>query len=213
MMQSHDMAGMGGNTTCVTEVRHGHLRNSELEKQRTNANITKMLWNWRVHDSCFLSSSWHVTSNSTMAVSCIGAALLVVCLEFLRRVSHEYDAFILRQFQRQLYAQQPALASAASNCCDGLTSTFGVQQATFRATALQQLVRSILHGITLGIAYIVMLLIMTFNGFVFISVILGAILGKFLCDWFVVRMPDSREEQKEERHSSISPTGPTGCCA
>jgi copper transporter 1 len=148
-----------------------------------------------------------------MAVSCIGAALLVVCLEFLRRVSHEYDALVLRQFQRQLYAQQAALASAASNCCDGLTSTFGVQKATFRATALQQLVRSILHGITLSVAYIIMLLIMTFNGFVFISVILGAILGKFLCDWFVVRIPDSRQEQTEEKHSSISATGPTGCCA
>jgi copper transporter 1 len=58
-----------------------------------------------------------------------------------------------------------------SNCCDGPTSTLGVQHATFRATALQQLVRSIIHSITLGLAYIVMLLIMHFNGFIFISAI------------------------------------------
>ncbi|PVH90407.1 Ctr-domain-containing protein [Periconia macrospinosa] len=191
-MHSHGMSGMGSNATCVTE----------------------MLWNWRVNDACFLSSSWHITNNGMMAASCTGTALLVVCLEFLRRVSHEYDALLLRQFQRQLHAQQAALAAAMpSNCCNGPTPTLGVQHATFRATALQQLVRSIIHGITLGLAYIVMLLIMHFNGFIFISVILGAILGKFLCDWLVVRIPYSTPEQKEERHSSISAAGPTGCCA
>lgn len=173
-----------------------------------------MLWNWRVNDACFLSSSWHITNNAMMAASCIGAALLVVCLEFLRRVSHEYDAFLLRQFQRQLRAQQAALAATTpSNCCDGPVTTLGIQHATFRASALQQLIRSVIHGVTLGLAYIVMLLIMHFNGYIFISVVLGAVLGKFLCDWMVVRIPYTSQGEKEERHSSIGAAGPTGCCA
>ncbi|RMZ68422.1 ctr copper transporter [Pyrenophora seminiperda CCB06] len=149
-----------------------------------------------------------------MAASCIAAALLVVTLEFLRRVNHEYDAFLLRQFQRQLRTQQAALAAAApSNCCDGPITTVGIQHATFRASALQQLVRSIIHGVTLGLAYIVMLLVMHFNGWIFISVILGAILGKFLCDWMVVRLPYTSQGDKEERQPSINMAGPTGCCA
>jgi copper transporter 1 len=173
-----------------------------------------MLWNWNIIDSCFLSESWHITNNAMFAASCIGTALLVVCLEFLRRVSTEYDAFLLRQFQRQLRAQQAALAVAMpSNCCDGPTSTLGTQHATFRASALQQLVRAVIHGVTLGLAYIVMLLVMNFNGYIFISVILGAILGKFLCDWLVVRIPYSSPEEKEEMRSSIGAAGPTGCCA
>ncbi|KAF1945132.1 high affinity copper transporter [Clathrospora elynae] len=174
----------------------------------------EMLWNWNVVDSCFLSQSWHITNNAMFAASCIGATLLVVCLEFLRRVGHEYDAFLLRQFQRQLRAQQAALAVAMpANCCDGPVSTLGTQHATFRATALQQLIRAIIHGVTLGLAYIIMLLIMYYNGYIFISVILGAILGKFLCDWMVVRIPYGSPEEKEERRSSISAAGPTGCCA
>lgn len=148
------------------------------------------------------------------AASCVGAALLVVCLEFLRRIAHEYDAHLLRQFQRQLRAQQAALAAAASeNCCGGPASTLGTQYATFRASALQQLVRAIIHGVILGLAYIIMLLIMYYNGYIFISVILGAILGKFLCDWLVVRIPYDSPEEKEERRTSISAAGPTGCCA
>lgn len=150
------------------------------------------------------------------AASCVGAALLVVALEFLRRLSSEWDAFLLRQFQRQLRIQQGALAGAsASNCCDGPVATLGTRYATFRATSLQQLVRATIHGITLGVAYLLMLIVMSFNGFIFISVILGAILGKFLCDWMVVRLPFEAidREDKDERRTSVAAAGPTGCCA
>lgn len=88
----------------------------------------------------------------------------------------------------------------------------GVQYATFRATALQQLVRAVIHGITLGVAYLVMLLVMYYNGFIFISVILGAVLGKFLCDWMVVRIPYGGEGEKEVSKTETG-AGPTGCCA
>ncbi|KAH8711920.1 Ctr copper transporter family-domain-containing protein [Phaeosphaeriaceae sp. PMI808] len=173
----------------------------------------QMLWNWNIMDSCFLASSWHIKNNAMFAASCVGAALLVVCLEFIRRVGHEYDAHLLRQFQRQLRFQQAVLASAiAANCCDGPTPE-GTQYATFRATALQQLIRAIIHGVTLGLAYIIMLLIMYYNGYIFISVILGAVLGKFLCDWMVVRLPYGGEGEKDVRSGSVSAAGPTGCCA
>jgi copper transporter 1 len=174
-----------------------------------------MVWNWRVVDSCFLASSWHVTNNAMFAASCIGTMFLVVCLEFLRRVGHEYDALLLRQFQRQLRLQQAALASAMpSNCCDGPVATLGTQFATFRATGLQQLIRAVLHAATLGVAYLVMLIVMSYNGYVFISVLLGAVLGKFLCDWLVVRIPYQQVgDEKDVRKSSIGASGPTGCCA
>lgn len=52
----------------------------------------------------FLSKSWHVKSRGMFAGSCIGVVLLVFCLEFLRRMGREYDAFILRRARmRQTY--------------------------------------------------------------------------------------------------------------
>ncbi|KAF2124079.1 Ctr-domain-containing protein [Dothidotthia symphoricarpi CBS 119687] len=176
--------------------------------------VMEMTWNWRIVDSCFLADSWHITNNGMFAASCIGVALLVVCLEFLRRVGHEYDALLTRQFQRRVRAQQAALAAAtSSNCCDGPASTLGTQFVTFRATGLQQLVRAILHGVTLGLAYIIMLIVMSFNGYMFISIVLGGILGKFLCDWLVVRIETGVMEEKDERRFSVEAAGPTGCCA
>jgi len=174
-----------------------------------------MQWNWNIVDSCFLSRSWHITNKAMFAASCVGAALLVVCLEFLRRVGHEYDAHLLRQFQRQLRAQQAAVAAAMpATCCDGPASTLGAQYATFRASALQQWVRAMIHGVTLGLAYLIMLLIMYYNGYIFISVILGAVVGKFLCDWMVVRIPyGGAWGDKDERQTPVGASGPTGCCA
>jgi copper transporter 1 len=57
------------------------------------------------------------------------------------------------------------------------------QTVTFRASPLQQFVRSLIHAATFGLAYIVMLLAMYYNGYVLISILIGALLGKFLCDW------------------------------
>jgi copper transporter 1 len=54
---------------------------------------------------------------------------------------------------------------------------------------------------------------MYYNGYIFISIILGAILGKFLCDWMVVRIPYGGEGNKDERAGSSEAAGPTGCCA
>lgn len=168
-----------------------------------------MLWNWNIEDACFLSSSWHIKSNAMFAASCIGVAFLVVCLEFLRRVGKEYDALILRQFQRQLRLQQAQLAGEARDSC-------GVgpgQLANFRATALQQLVRAVIHGSTLCVAYLVMLLVMYYNGFIFVSVVLGAVLGRFLCDWMVVRLPYEGGSSVDERKAEAASVGPAGCCA
>ena len=164
-------------------------------------------------DSCFLASSWHIKNNAMFAASCIGAAFLVICLEFLRRIGKDYDAYILRQFQRQLRLQQAKIAKESSNCCDESVAVSGLQFASFRATALQQLVRAVIHGATLCMAYIVMLLIMYYNGYIFISIVLGATVGRFLCDWMVVKIPYGNERSTDDMKTSIATAGPTGCCA
>jgi copper transporter 1 len=56
----------------------------------------QMLWNWDTIDACFLTRSWHVRSAAGFAGTCILAAALVLALEFLRRVAHEYDAGLAR---------------------------------------------------------------------------------------------------------------------
>jgi len=128
------------------------------------------------------------------AASCIGVAFLVVSMELLRRLGKEYDAFILRQFQRHIASSRSADLKPNNNG-SGPSPNSCQRQAeiepsfvTFRASPLQQLIRSAIHAATFGVAYIVMLLAMYFNGYIIISIIIGSFIGKFLCDWLVVKM-------------------------
>ncbi|KAH7313780.1 Ctr copper transporter [Stachybotrys elegans] len=166
-----------------------------------------MLWNWTTIDACFLSSSWRITSNGTFAATCIGVILLVIAVEFFRRVGKEYDALLMRQFQRRAAMEAPALA--ARGCAGGIDDV-AIKTFTFRASPLQQLARALLHAITFAGAYITMLLAMYFNGYIIICIFIGAALGKFLCDWLSVTIDLEAYTQGRAEAKGIEET--TVCC-
>ncbi|CEJ94911.1 hypothetical protein VHEMI10418 [[Torrubiella] hemipterigena] len=173
-----------------------------------------MLWNWYTIDACFLSESWHVRSQGAFAASCIGVIALVMLVEFFRRLGKEYDAHLLRSFQRAA-AVRVATDTMGLTTEGGLPSdraAFPGQIITLRATFVQQLVRALLHAVTFGIAYIVMLLAMYFNGYIIICIFIGAGLGKFVCDWLEVkiRFDDIAGANKAGSAGGISE--PTVCC-
>ena len=128
-----------------------------------------------------------------MAASCIGVVLLSFCLELLRRLGKEYDALLARGYSAEAI-KMAAAAKTPSNGDSESTVAGGCepckpQTFTFRATTAQQLARAVMHAVTFGVAYIIMLLAMYFNGFIIISIFVGAGIGKFVCDWLVVKVP------------------------
>ncbi|KAF2759069.1 Ctr copper transporter [Pseudovirgaria hyperparasitica] len=148
-----------------------------------------MLWNWYTIDACFLSSSWHITSRGMFAGSMIGVILLVMALEFFRRLGKEYDRFLVRQYQRT-YSSRPALEPESTTASSGPPKSPGVTvrasnpaQASFRPNLVQQMVRALLHMVQFAIAYIVMLLAMYYNGYLIICIFIGAFLGNFAFNW------------------------------
>jgi copper transporter 1 len=111
-----------------------------------------MLWNWDTIDTCFISSSWHVTSAGMFAGSCIGVILLVMLLELLRRSVKEYDRFLLRKHLAQ-HTATPNSDNAGTLPKDGIVAT----QGGYRPTGLEQAVRALLHTCQFAVAYFVML--------------------------------------------------------
>jgi solute carrier family 31 (copper transporter), member 1 len=68
--------------------------------------------------------------------------------------------------------------------------------------------------VTFAIAYFVMLLAMYFNGYIIISIFIGALLGKFLCDWEKISIPVSSNRMPVEQSNEL-PKGEqelTYCC-
>ena len=80
-------------------------------------------------------------------------------------------------------AAAAAAAGEEAGAGVGRLAVVAGETVTFRASPLQQFVRALIHAATFGLAYVVMLLAMYYNGYIIISILLGALLGKFFCDW------------------------------
>lgn len=167
-----------------------------------------MLWNWYTVDSCFLSTSWHITSKGMFAGSCIGVILLVICLEFLRRAGKEYDRYILAQYTRSL--AQGSVSSGSSSSADAgkvpaASASASTAPAyapnpsqTFRPNVLQQATRALLHMLQFAVAYFVMLLAMYYNGYIIICIFIGAYLGYFIFGWETFVVKQGGKDRMEE---------------
>ena len=79
-----------------------------------------------------------------------------------------------------------------------------------RASPLQQTLRAILYAVTFGVAYIIMLLAMYFNGFILMSIVIGAGLGHFVCSWLSCTVVGEDEEEEEKKVDGIEEL--TVCC-
>lgn len=148
-----------------------------------------------------------------------------MAMEALRRLGKEYDDWILRGFQARAATldsaspTQPLLpGSAKAHQETTITVTAaaagrrGSRTVVFRASPLQQVVRSALHAVTLGVAYIVMLLVMSYNGYVIVCVIIGGGLGKFFCDWMARRMVVSVGGAIGSEEGAAGLEEPSVCC-
>jgi solute carrier family 31 (copper transporter), member 1 len=163
--------------------------------------MIQMLWNWYTIDACkhphplptqtplistgFLSRSWHIHSRGAFIASCLGVILLVMTLELLRRLSKEYDRYLVRA-HLYLLSTDKAEASDLLPICSSEASDkplISQMKKPFRPNVLQQAVRATLLMLQFGLAYLIMLLAMYYNGFVIISIVVGAWLGAFVFGW------------------------------
>lgn len=53
----------------------------------------------------------------------------------------------------------------------------------FRPSLLQQLIRSLIYGVQFTGAYLVMLMAMTFNGYILLAICVGGLFGHFISTW------------------------------
>ncbi|KAJ5340523.1 Ctr copper transporter family protein [Penicillium brevicompactum] len=204
-MGNHTMGGMGDMAAMDADMHRCKM---------------DMYWNWYTIGTCFLAKSWHITSRGMFAGSCIGVICLVICLDFLRRVGREYDAYIVRQARLRQSARVTDIATTCDdNACPGTESEFSTPKTLNHATAVasgafvapgpvsyrpslaEHTIRSLIHMVQFAVAYIVMLLAMYYNGYIIICIFIGAFLGAFIFAWEPVSLA------KESDATSV-----TKCC-
>lgn len=137
------------------------------------------------------------------AGSCIGVIGLVMSLEFLRRLGKEYDRWLLGLHAaaavRSVAVPIPgpgAGTAGVSGVSDGDSSSGkglgvvsgGQTRADFRPSLRQQVIRAALHMLQFAVAYFVMLLAMSYNGYIIICILIGAFVGYFVFGWGTVSL-------------------------
>ncbi|THZ22364.1 Ctr-domain-containing protein [Aureobasidium pullulans] len=192
---SMDMAGMVSSAPTASSTASMDMGGAmDMDMGMGSCKIS-MMWNWNTIDACFISESWHITSNGMFAGSCIGVILLVMVLELLRRLAREHDRMILAHHRRLIASttnENPAnecacpttvsTSKAASTATASALAT-GLKTRAFKPTLPQQMVRALLHCLQFAVAYFIMLLAMYYNGYLIICIFIGAYLGFFVFGW------------------------------
>jgi solute carrier family 31 (copper transporter), member 1 len=123
------------------------------------------------------------------AGSCIGVILLVMSLEFLRRASKEYDRYIIEQAQLKQQGHGQGTLDTPDDNGSGkppvrvTVTASGGSARKFRPNVFQQVIRALFHMVQFAVAYFTMLLVMYYNGYIIICIIIGAFLGSFVFSW------------------------------
>ncbi|EGD95711.1 high affinity copper transporter [Trichophyton tonsurans CBS 112818] len=192
---AHDMHHGGHGMPAMDHGAHGGMDHANHGMGQCKIS---MLWNWNVIDACFISSTWRITSRGMFAGSCIGVILLVMSLEFLRRLGREFDKHIAGQpsLFNKLGFGTSAMAAANSHPVGSeftddpdsskprdANGSPRLEGGRCSPTLLQHTLRSLLHMVQFGVAYFVMLLAMYYNGFFIICILIGAFLGHFVFSW------------------------------
>jgi len=140
-----------------------------------------MLLNWYTLDSCFLTSVFHVRSQFGFFAVCLSAFLLVIVLEFFRRLQRDFDRYLLIKHaasKDESYSAPRDMEEKLLPTSKDKSTSMGHNVLMLETNAMiEQLARGLIHMVQFAVSYCIMLLFMYSNGFIIISILLGATVG------------------------------------
>ncbi|KAJ8597470.1 Ctr copper transporter [Rhizopogon salebrosus TDB-379] len=153
-----------------------------------------MLWNTQVIDTCVVFSQWHIRSHLQFFLSFLAIAGLGVLYEYLRKLSRDFDGHIATKLRAG--RRTPLTASARSSPERSDVEETGllhglrvVKKQGTTVPPLYRAIRAILYGASVGLSFFLMLVFMTYNAYLILAVVLGAVVGHYVLG--EVMEPDS----------------------
>ncbi|KAG9532000.1 Ctr copper transporter, partial [Aureobasidium melanogenum] len=112
-----------------------------------------MLFTWDTNNLCIVFKSWRITSTMSLIWSLLGVMLLTAGYELVREMSRRYEAKVQREID-----DMPRRSAAD-------------------AYAKSKTIKAALYAIQVFYSFFIMLLFMTYNGWIMLSVAVGAFVG------------------------------------
>ncbi|KAK8181880.1 Ctr copper transporter family-domain-containing protein [Phyllosticta capitalensis] len=123
-----------------------------------------MLFTWDTTDLCIVFRGWHITGTLSLLFSLVAVALLCAGYEGVREVSRRYEASV-------------AARQKVKDDGPGLPDRRRAGPWTARDQKRATIVKGVLYAVQVFYSFFIMLLFMTYNGWVMLSVAVGAFIG------------------------------------
>ncbi|RYP49753.1 hypothetical protein DL768_004622 [Monosporascus sp. mg162] len=134
---------------------HGGHGDMDMGGDRCNMN---MLFTWDTTNLCIVFRQWHVRGPASLVVSLMAIVAICAGYEALREATRRYEAWTGKQ--------EEAAGPRRNNQGE--------------ASKRRRLIKSVLYGVQNFYAFMIMLLFMTYNGWVMIAVVVGAGIGYYV---------------------------------
>ncbi|KAF8634742.1 hypothetical protein AX17_004112 [Amanita inopinata Kibby_2008] len=158
-----------------------------------------MLWNTDIINTCIVFRSWHISSTPSFIFSFIIIVLIGVFYEYLRLLQRRVDIYIAQAISRKAKgrgrgglrspASPPSRGSGSPGSSPGLVDeerdlltgrkVGRICIAGTPVPLVYRIIRATLYGLTVFLSFFIMLIFMTYNAYLILAVVLGAVIGHF----------------------------------
>ncbi|KAF1981424.1 Ctr copper transporter [Aulographum hederae CBS 113979] len=165
-----------------SKMDHSSMDHSGMDhggmQHRCNMN---MLFTWSTQDLCIVFRSWHIHSTFTLVLSLLGVVALCAGYELVRELSRRYEAACAKRME--------GLHHGNGDVFDGDPSTHAENEASSllypgsAATEVEQrsrIIKGLFYAVQVFYSFFIMLLFMTYNGWIMLAVAVGSFVGYVL---------------------------------
>ncbi|KAH8815089.1 CTR2 long splice variant [Xylogone sp. PMI_703] len=140
---------------------HGDMGHGDMGNDMCNMN---MLFTWDTRNLCIIFRWWHIRTTTGLFLSLLAVVALTAGYEALRQASRQYEAWVAKK-----YEEVPTVTERTPFLWSGRNQV----EVSKRA----HVIKAILYAVQNFYAFMLMLLFMTYNGWVMIAVGVGAFVG------------------------------------
>ncbi|KAL5001197.1 Ctr copper transporter family-domain-containing protein [Aspergillus recurvatus] len=180
-----DMHRMG------TDMDHGHHGHSDMDMEGDQCSMN-MLFTWSTKNLCIVFSTWRVTGPLSLIGSLVVIVLLAAGYEGIRQVTRKYEVAHARRLSafsaavvgsngiadEAVTSSEPGPEFQSQAYIPNASSPLLVGSDNRRAVERRaKITMAALYGVQVFYSFFIMLLFMTYNGFVMLAVAVGAFVG------------------------------------
>ncbi|EHY59201.1 hypothetical protein, variant [Exophiala dermatitidis NIH/UT8656] len=136
---------------------HAHMGHGDMDMGEGQCSMN-MLFTWSSKNLCIIFPQWRVTGTHSFILSLLAIVLLTAGYECVREISRRYE-----QIHK---ARMAAYSTSASR-----------RESKAAAERQGTIIKAALYAVQVFYSFFIMLLFMTYNGWVMLAVAVGAFIG------------------------------------